>query len=199
MTTLIAHRRNTLKDLQSTPTHLGVELDLRTLNGKLIVQHDPFLPGEDFEQWLTGYRHQLLILNVKEDGLEETLRKLLAQHKIENYFFLDQPFPSIVKCTRMKESRCAIRISEYETIDTALTMSGKVDWLWIDYFTRFPLDRSAVRAIQATKFKTCLVSPELQGHHPETEIPQLQTVLRDLDLIPNAVCTKRPDLWDPVL
>jgi hypothetical protein len=40
-----------------------------------------------------------------------------------------------------------------------------------------------------------LVSPELQGRNAELEIPALQKLLRAENISPDAVCTKRPDLW----
>ena len=86
----IAHRRNTITDLESTPTEYGVEIDIRSNNGKLIIQHEPLISGEDLEEWLTHYRHGTLILNIKEEGLETPLIKLMDQYKITDYFFLDQ-------------------------------------------------------------------------------------------------------------
>ena len=48
----IAHRVNTLKELMELPTEYGVELDLRDdLNGRIYIQHNPFEPGEDFEEY----------------------------------------------------------------------------------------------------------------------------------------------------
>ena len=64
---IIAHRRNTIKELSQTPSKMGVEVDIRSLGNKLIIHHDPFVPGEDFEQWLDSYKHGTLILNVKEE------------------------------------------------------------------------------------------------------------------------------------
>ena len=34
--------------------------------------------GEEFVQWLDGYRHGTLILNVKEEGLEDRLLDLIS-------------------------------------------------------------------------------------------------------------------------
>jgi len=88
-----------------------------------------------------------------------------------------------------------VRVSEFESVDTALTLAGKVDWVWVDCFTRFPLDEADARRLISAGFKLCLVSPELQGRPAEDEIPALRRQLLSLNIDPHAVCTKRPDLW----
>lgn len=193
---LIAHRRNTRAELASTPRAYGVEIDLRSEGAQLILQHDPFEPGELFNEWLAEYRHGTLILNVKEEGLETRLLALLAQHNIHDFFFLDQSFPFLVKWSTAGERRCAVRVSEFESIDTALSLAGKVDWVWVDCFTRFPLGGDDARRLQDAGFKLCLVSPELQGREPTTHIPALFQQLRNEKIAADAVCTKRPDMWE---
>lgn len=191
---LISHRRNTLAQLADTPEHLGVEVDIRSDGGRLVIHHDALAPGEAFEPWLAAYRHGTLILNVKEEGLEAPLIALLRKHGIDDYFFLDQSFPFLVKWARAGERRCAVRVSEFESIDTALTLAGQIDWVWVDCFTRFPLSGGDAARLRGAGFKLCLVSPELQGRGPE-EIAQLAALLAERGIVADAVCTKRPDLW----
>jgi len=192
---IIAHRRNTRALLAETPAEHGVEIDLRSHGSRLIVQHDPFKDGEDFTDWLTGYRHACIILNTKEEGLEAPLIGLMAQHGIRDYFFLDQSFPYLIKTAREGERRCAVRVSEFESIDTALALSGMIEWIWVDCFTRFPLDDRQARQLADAGFKLCLVSPELQGHTGPDEIPALRRLLAERGIRPAAVCTKHADAW----
>lgn len=192
---LVRHRRNTAEDLRATPVEYGIELDLRSHGDRLIVHHDAFVDGEDFERWLDAYRHRLLILNVKEEGLEQRLIALMRERGIEDWFFLDQSFPFLIRTARMGESRCAVRVSEFESIDTALTLAGQVDWVWVDCFTRFPLDRAQAERLRGAGFKLCLVSPELQGREAATEIPALRALLAREGIVADAVCTKEPALW----
>ena len=70
---LISHRRNLIKELKSTPREYGVEIDIRTRGNDLILHHDPYEHGVLLKEWLKFYNHSFLILNVKEDGLEEEL------------------------------------------------------------------------------------------------------------------------------
>jgi len=193
---LIAHRRNTIEELKSTPTKYGVEVDIRSLGRELIIQHDPFVEGTLFDDWVASYRHGTLILNVKEEGLEARLIDSMKASGIENYFFLDQSFPFLVRWANAGEHRCAVRVSEFESIETVLALAGKVNWVWVDCFTHFPLNSTEARRLRNADFRLCLVSPELQGRNAETEIPQLASQLLDQDIKIDAVCSKRLDLWE---
>lgn len=191
---IIAHRRNLIEQLVATPHDHGVEVDIRSDGGRLVIHHDPFAGGEDFETWIARYRHGTLILNVKEEGLEGRLLALMTLHAIERFFFLDQSFPFLMRTARGGERRCAVRLSDHESIETALSVAPLIDWVWIDSFTRFPLDRASAARLAAAGLKSCLVSPELQGR-PIEEIATLRALLADEAIRSDAVCTKRPDLW----
>lgn len=195
----ISHRRNTTEELLATPSEYGVEVDIRSDNGRLVIHHDPFAQGENFEDWIKSYRHGTLILNVKEEGLEARLIDLMKQHAITDYFFLDQSFPFLIKWSNLGERHCAVRVSEFESIETALTLAGKIDWVWVDCFTQFPLSSEDARRLQDAGFKLCLVSPELQGRPAETAIPELAKLLAERHISTDAICTKKPELWKACL
>ncbi len=112
-----------------------------------------------------------------------------------DYFFLDQSFPFLLKTAARGERRCAVRVSEFESIDTALQLAGRIDWVWVDCFSRFPLDGMAAARLQQAGLRLCLVSPELQGREAATEIPALIALLQQEGIRPDAVCSKRCDLW----
>jgi len=193
---IIAHRRNTIEQLRATPNQYGIEVDIRSNGKDLIVHHDPFSLGEKFEDWILAYHHETLILNVKEEGLEIGLLEVMKSRAIENFFFLDQSFPFLIKWSRLGERRCAVRVSEFESIETALTLAGQVDWIWVDCFTQFPLTNADFLRLKSADFQLCLVSPELQGRNAEIEIPNLAVLLNERGIVADAVCTKRPDLWE---
>jgi hypothetical protein len=193
---LVAHRRNTVAELQATNPLYGVEVDIRSDGPRLIIHHDPFVTGESFDEWLDSYHHGTLIFNVKEEGLEARLIALAESKGIEDFFFVDQSFPFLVKTFKAGERRCAVRVSEFESVETALALAGKVDWVWVDCFTRFPLTEVDASRLQSAGFKLCLVSPELQGRSPEAEIPALASLLKNRRISAEAVCTKHPDLWE---
>jgi hypothetical protein len=193
---IISHRINTSTLLKKTPKFFGIEVDIRSNENKLIIHHDPFEKGEDFEEWLKCFNHKTLILNVKEEGLEERLLILMDKYMIEDFFFLDQSFPFLRKTAFNGESRCAVRVSEYEDINTALSFARKIDWVWVDCFNHFPLSKEDARKLNNLGFKLCIVSPELQGRDADQEIPILLKKLKKMDINPEAVCTKRPELWN---
>ncbi|MGI4855812.1 MAG: hypothetical protein ACRYHA_02590 [Janthinobacterium lividum] len=196
---IIAHRRNLLSELEATPGHFGVEVDIRSCGERLIIHHDPLVQGNDFHAWIDSYAHGTLILNVKEEGLERRLIDLMREKNIDDYFFLDQSFPFLVKWSRAGERRCAVRVSEYESIETALTLAGKVDWVWVDCFTRFPLTHADAIRLKEAGFKLCLVSPELQGRWDSREIVDIRMLMASFDIGIDAVCTKKPAEWEAAL
>jgi hypothetical protein len=183
----IAHRINSIEELKKIPTSWGVEIDLRDLGDQIIINHDPFVSANTavkFEDWLSHYRHALLILNVKSEGIEPRILQLIKQHCISNYFFLDCSIPMIHKLiNQYQETKIAIRYSEYEPTEFIEKFRGKVDWIWVDCFTKFPVLDSCI----TKDFKVCLVSPTLQGRPCETKfagMSQEQLVFVD------AVCEK---------
>lgn len=187
---LIAHRRNTLAELNATPVDCGVEVDVRSFGERLIIHHDPFQTGESFDAWIAAYRHGTLILNVKEEGLEGRLISCMRDHGIDDFFFLDQSFPFLVKTASMGERRCATRVSEFEAVGTALALAGKVDWVWVDCFSRFPINRAEWLRLTDAGFRLCLVSPELQGRVSEEEILAQRSLFAEWGVEPDAVCCK---------
>jgi hypothetical protein len=192
----IAHRINTVEELRNVPTQYGVEVDLRDHGNKIILQHDPFLDGEEFEEYLKHYDHRLIILNIKSERIEARVHELLAKYKVKDYFFLDSTFPMIVAMTQQRERKIAMRFSEYEKLETVLSMSGKVDWVWVDCFSKLPVTKENFSVLKKNGFKLCLVSPELQGR--PMEIDFYRKNLEVDGIVFDAVCAKLAniDKWD---
>jgi len=184
----IAHRINTIEELKKIPEEYGVELDLRDFGDKVILQHDPFKDGEDFEEYLKYYNHGTIILNIKSERIEHKVLEVIQKYNIKNYFFLDSSFPMIYLLSKNGEKNIALRFSEFEGIDTILKMSGKVKWIWVDCFTELPITAENYTLLKAHGFKFCLVSPELQGQNEKLEI--MKVFLKEEGIIFDAVCTK---------
>lgn len=187
----ITHRINTISQLQNTPVEYGVELDLRPDGERIIIHHDPFTQGEDFEEWLKYYKHSFIILNTKAEGMEARILALMEKYKIENYFFLDLSLPFLIKYMKKGVSKIAVRFSEFEPLEFVMKFAGKVEWVWVDCFTDLPLNPDNYTMLKK-HFKLCLVSPELQGYEV-SRIEEFKEKLQDMPV--DAVCTKRPDLW----
>jgi hypothetical protein len=191
----IAHRVNTIERLRSTPTQFGVELDLRDRGDRLILQHDPFGDGEDFEEFLKYYRHGLLILNIKSERIEHRVLERVRGANVRDYFFLDCSFPMIRALIREGEHRIAVRFSEFEPVESALALAGQVSWVWVDCFSQMPLD-ARTHGLLKQHFKLCAVSPELQGRDVSAISDYAQQMA---PFAVDAVCTKRPDLWQAAM
>jgi len=192
----IIHRVNSIKKLKQVDTSFGVEIDIRSFGDKLILNHEPFENGELFSEWLKFYNHKFLILNTKEEGLEEMILLELGKKGINNFFFLDLSFPFLIKLANEGEKRCAVRLSEFEDIKTVINLSGLVSWVWVDCFTKFPMTRLELDLLKETHgFNLCIVSPELQGRGSETDIKKFVNDINMLNLNIDAVCTKYPELW----
>jgi hypothetical protein len=184
----ISHRINTIKELMETPTHCGVEIDLRDdLDGEIYLHHDPFKKGNYFKDFLTNFKHSLLILNIKSEGIEFEVLNLLNKHKITNYFFLDSSFPMIIKLIKLEVDNIALRYSEYENINIFKTLKDKVKWAWIDSFDNLSLKPNDYDFLK-NNFKLCLVSPELQNN--SDKINNFKKIINDSKFEFDAVCSK---------
>ena len=184
----IAHRINTVEELKHLPLTYGVELDLRDHGDRLILQHDPFKDGEDFETYLQHYHHGTMILNIKSERIEHRVLELIEKYDIKSYFFLDSSFPMISLLSKEGEKNIALRFSEFEGLDTILTMAGKVDWVWVDCFTKLPMTTEIFKRLKDKGFKLCLVSPELQGQ--AEKIQTYRDYLYENEIVFDAICTK---------
>lgn len=191
----IAHRINTCEELQKLPTEYGVELDLRDHGDDIILQHDPFKSGEKFEDYLKYYNHGTMILNIKSERIEHRVLELIKKYNVKKYFFLDSSFPMIYLLSKQGEQNIALRFSEFEGLDTILNMTGKVNWVWVDCFSKLPIDSQTFQLLRKHNFKLCFVSPELQGQ-PE-KLLEYKKYLEEHQLKFDAICTKTYgiDLW----
>lgn len=184
----IAHRINTIEELKKIPQEHGVELDLRDFGDRLILQHDPFTDGEDFEEYLKYYKHGTMILNIKSERIEHRVLELIKKYNIKKYFFLDSSFPMIYLLSNQGEKNIALRFSEYEGLDTILQMKGRVKWVWVDCFTKLPITRDIYMTLKENGYNVCLVSPELQGQQKNLERYKNYMDIREIYC--DAICTK---------
>ena len=155
---IIIHRINTVKKLKLIPFKYGTEIDVRSYNNKLILAHDPFIRGDTLEDYLKVYNHGTLVVNIKEAGIEYLVIKQLKKFKIKNYFLLDVEFPFIYKSSRKGFKNTCIRFSEEESISTVKKYINRIDWVWIDTFSKLPINKDNIKILN--KFKKCLVSPD---------------------------------------
>jgi len=190
---IIKHRVNTIKDLKKTDKNFGVEIDLRSNQSNVYLNHDPFKKGELFNKWARSFKHKILVLNVKEEGLEHKILKILKKNKIKKFFFHDQTFSSLLK--NMIKTHVSIRYSEYESLKKTNYLFKKIKWIWIDNFNEIKLEKKFYQKLKKNNVKICLVSPELVNVKRVKQIKKIISFLKKKNFKIDAVCTKKPKLW----
>ena len=190
---IIKHRINTSNNLKKVIKDFGVEIDLRSHKNEIYLHHDPFKKGELFKTWIKSYNHKLIVLNVKAEGLENKILKILEKNKIKNYFFHDQTFSSLLK--NKNKTNVSLRYSEYEDLKKKNKLFDKVKWLWIDNFNEIKLEEKFYFFLKKKKVKICIVSPELVNKNRLNEIKKLFLYFKRNNFLIDAVCTKNPEIW----
>ena len=156
----IIHRVNKIHELKKIPQEFGVEVDIRIYDGELILNHEPFESGDLLDEYLANFNHAFIVLEIKEEGIENKVIELCKKHNIENYFLLSVTFPFIYLLSKKGVTKMAARFSEFEDIDMCLSLKNKVEWVWVDTFTKLPLDKESYTKLKEANFKICLVSPD---------------------------------------
>jgi hypothetical protein len=191
------HRVNEVARLAGVDPSWGVEIDLRSdvgAPGRIHLAHDPWKRGEDLEGWLRAFRARGIrgpvILNTKEDGLEDRALEMCHETGVAEVLFLDTSLPTLVRrLDRGEGERYFVRASRAEPPEALRGFRGKARWAWVDCFDGEPMPAAEVSTL-ARDFRICLVSPEMHGQ-------SLDQVSRFEPLFPlaDAVCTKDPRRW----
>lgn len=191
---IVTHRVNTIEELRLVPEAFGAEIDLRADGSRIVLNHEPMQGGDGFDAWLDAYRHGLLVLNIKESGIEDEVLRLVRARGITRCFLLDVEFPYLYRASRDGERAIAVRYSEDEPIELVERYGSRVDWVWIDTNTRLPLDEDITRRLAG--LRTCLVCPERWGR--PHDIPHYQSRMDALGFTPDAVMTalRHAPLWE---
>ena len=150
----------------------GIEVDIRDLDGKLVVSHNPatsacFKLTELLSYYQQNHYESYLAFNIKADGLQSLLTTLLKQFDIENYFTFDMSIPNTI-IDSSKNMKYFLRQSEYELYPETLgQLYIKSSGIWVDQFEWeqkiFVHNLKSVKKHLENGKKVCWVSPEL---HP---------------------------------
>lgn len=189
----ICHRINTLDELNKIDPQFGVELDVRDKYDAIEIAHDPFIKGESFENYVKNYKHGTMIVNVKSERIEQTCINILNKYNIDiDYFFLDSSFPMIylLKSQYQCQAKFACRFSEYEPIEHFMKCKDMYDYIWVDCFTKFPLNKENYHIFENKKI--CIVSPELQKH--ENKIEEYRNYIIENNIFPHMICCKEHNI-----
>jgi hypothetical protein len=175
---IIAHRgfwkqsqdRNSIVAIKTAlEKGFGIETDVRDLNGKLVISHDPPNFGHDFDVDMLA---DLIVeskstarvaLNVKSDGINQKLKSSLTKKLIDiscTYVF-DMSVPDTLAYQTTQYPYYS-RISEYET---EFSLLNKAEGAWVDNFSgAFDQTAYAEKILKLGK-RVGFVSPELHGRN----------------------------------
>ena len=192
----IQHRVNSLKKLKNIHHNFGVEVDVRSINKKLILNHEPFLKALSLDTFLKKFNHKFLILNVKEEGIENLILNFVKKNRIKNYFLLDVTFPKIFQFIKnKKKNNFCLRISKFEKLNQLNFFNKKIEWIWVDTFdNKIPLNINDLE-VYSKKFKLCLVSPELVKTNNISITKFIKINKYKLNFF-SAVCSKNMKTWE---
>jgi glycerophosphoryl diester phosphodiesterase len=170
----------------------GVETDVRDQNGVLRIAHD--MPVGDGIMDLRGFLdlHNAyagsgtVALNIKADGLQESVRAALDDAAIRDVFCFDMAVPDALGYLR----RGFATYTRHSDLEPVPPYYEEADGVWLDAFYSDWITPDVVRAHLDAGKSVALVSPELHGRDP-TAAWSMWATLRGQAI---AICTDRPHL-----
>jgi hypothetical protein len=170
----------------------GVETDIRDAKQQLVISHDMPAGAELsleslFEKAVavSNYEQLIFALNVKSDGLAQTLGKMLDKFRKLDCFVFDMAIPDMRGYFDFGIP-VFTRLSEYETVPVWLDRSSGV---WLDAFDSEWYTLGIIEGLRKLNKKVCIVSPELHGR-PHLELwENLKPLAKDSGII---LCTDFP-------
>jgi len=142
----------------------GIETDFRDLNGELVISHD--LPSQNsmlFYEFVkiykARYRMGLMALNIKADGLQFLVKKMVKESGMQNYFAFDMSVPDM-RGYFSEGIPTFTRLSEHEQNPSFLDKSAGV---WLDAFEGEWYDPLIIKDLLKKNKHVAIVSPELHG------------------------------------
>lgn len=169
----------------------GAEVDVRDLDGRLVVSHDPprfgALALDDVLAVHAAHGHPgTVAINVKADGLVSPLAAALAE--TPRWFAFDMSVPDTLHYARA----CVPYFTRQSEFELEPPLYERAVGVWIDCFERDWVDESTVCGHLEAGKAVCLVSPELHGR-PYTRV---WDTWRTWDVRQHralSVCTDHPD------
>lgn len=140
----------------------GVETDIRDYKGNLVISHDipngSEITAEEFFKLYSKYPQKYwLALNIKADGLQPLLKKLIDKYNIKNYFCFDMSIPDTLGYLNYG-LKIFSRKSEYEN---EMPFYEKSTGVWLDCFISDWITNETIKSELDNNKKLCIVSSEL--------------------------------------
>ena len=189
-------RQNSLYALKlSLDNGLGLETDIRDLNGELIISHDmPLYSNKNvtLNELLDTYCENgcdlTLALNIKSDGLCLLIKKKLQNMNIKNYFVFDMSVPDSLSYKNEGLNFLA-RQSEYE-VEPAIYSDAC--GIWLDEFHTPWITSNLLKEHHQNGKYVAIVSPELHGRTYYAEWEKYKNISINEPDIKIILCTDHP-------
>jgi glycerophosphoryl diester phosphodiesterase len=180
--------------IRSFENGYGTETDIRDSNGILVISHDmpdgTEITVESFFEIYKQYTSEpTLALNIKADGMQAELDRLLRKFEINNYFVFDMAVPDGLLYCR-KKLKTFTRQSEYEMIPSYYQLANGI---WLDEFDSHWITDEIINHHLDSGKEVCIVSPDLhrRDYHQEwAHYKNLETIIGKDRLM---LCTDFPD------
>jgi hypothetical protein len=146
----------------------GAEIDVRDLDGTLVVSHDPPLRGAlplaaVLDAHAAAGRPGTLAINVKADGLHAPLADAIAGVDPERWFAFDMAVPDAVVAVR----RGLPIYTRHSDVEPEPVLYAAARGVWLDDFEGGFITEARVAAHLAAGKHVAVVSPELHGRDHE--------------------------------
>lgn len=171
---------------ESNSKNFGAEIDVRSLDGEIILSHDPVMNDSYCKLHELSKLQLPLAINLKEDGLLQLIQKSSILNNSLNSFIFDGSIPQMLLARRLG-LRHALRISEYEKV-----VGWHSDFIWLDSFESdwWLGDESILDFLKSNK--VIVVSSELHNRKSEDMWKYLRNTSRELNFN-FGICTDKPD------
>lgn len=171
----------------------GTETDFRDYKEELVISHD--IPTAEnisvrsfFELYKSFNNNACLAINIKADGLQKDLKRLIEEYDIENYFTFDMSIPDTIGYIN-ENIKFYSRQSEYEPIPSFYKDTSGI---WLDAFTSNWYGAGLIYSHLNNNKKVSIVSPELhkRPHFQFWEYLKKEKIHQEENVI---ICTDYPE------
>ncbi|MBV9801644.1 MAG: hypothetical protein JO130_00575 [Solirubrobacterales bacterium] len=142
----------------------GVELDVRDLDGSLVISHDPPTSGAlPFAAVVDAYRAHgypgSLAVNIKSDGLAAMVATALRDVPAERWFAFDMSVPDTLLYARAGLPF----FTRHSDVESAPALYKQACGVWLDDFAGGFISEPRIAEHLAAAKRVAVVSPELHG------------------------------------
>ena len=170
---ILAHRglwnqvseKNTVNAIkQAYCNGFGIETDLRDYKEQLVISHDIATAGSPlaetiFTEYVAADSTEFMALNVKADGIQNHIKRLIEQYHIKEYAVFDMSIPEMVVYEKMNINFFT-RQSEIESVPV---MYDKACGVWMDEWSEDWIRKDIVENHLINGKYVGIISPEIHG------------------------------------